>query len=188
MILPIHIIGSKVLRRKATDFNLEDPKEYAELISLTANMYETMESADGLGLAAPQVGVSKRLFLVDATPLIDEDPSFADFKKEFINAKIIERGGKKETTNEGCLSIPDVHEDVSRESKIRIQYYDLDREFHDETYHGLPAIIIQHEYDHLDGILFTDYLSPIRRRLISKKLQKISRGKFERRYRFQLAK
>jgi peptide deformylase len=141
-----------------------------------------MESADGLGLAAPQVGVAKRLFLVDASPLKDEYPELADFKKEFINARIVERGGKKVSTNEGCLSIPDVHEEVARDNKIRIQYYDRNRKFHDETYTGLPAIIMQHEYDHLDGILFVDHLSPIRKRLLKNKLKKISKGSFSRRY------
>lgn len=184
MILPVYIIGNKVLRQVAENFDLEDPA----LDKLIDDMYETMESADGLGLAAPQVGVSKRVFVIDASPLKDEYPELADFKKEFINAHIIERGGKKTTSNEGCLSIPDIHEDVQRDNKIRIQYYDRERNFHDETYTGLPAVIMQHEYDHLDGILFTDLLSPIRKRLLSKKLQKIAKGNFSKRYRVKLAK
>ncbi len=184
MTLPIYIIGNKVLRQVAEDFDLNDPT----LDELIDNMYETMEKADGLGLAAPQVGISKRLFVIDASPLKDDFPDLKDFRKEFINAHIIERSGNKKTSNEGCLSIPDIHEDVQRDSQIRIQYYDRERNFHDETYTGLPAIVMQHEYDHLDGILFTDLVSPIRKRLIKKKLQKISKGIFKPRYKYRLAK
>ena len=184
MILPIYIIGTKVLRAKAKDYELNDPAA-KELIN---NMYETMEQADGLGLAAPQVGVSKRLFLVDATPMADEYPELKDFKKEFINAEITERSGEKETSNEGCLSIPGIHEDVERDSKIKIKYYDKDWNFHDEVFEGLTAIVMQHEYDHLDGILFTDRLSSLRKRLIKRKLLKISKGIFKKRYKFKLGK
>ncbi|MEA2042206.1 MAG: peptide deformylase [Bacteroidota bacterium] len=184
MTLPIYIIGSKVLRKTAVDFELKDP----EADKLIDNLYETMGKADGLGLAAPQAGVSKRLFVIDATSLAGDYPELADFRKEFINAKIIERSQETETSNEGCLSIPGIHEDVERSSKIRIQYYDRNWEFHDETFEGISAIVMQHEHDHLDGILFTDKVSPLRKRLLKKKLQKISKGTFSKRYKYVLGR
>ena len=142
-------------------------------------MFETMYESDGIGLASPQVGKSVRLFVIDASLLEDEDPSLKDFKKEFINPFILERTDEITPFNEGCISIPGIREDVSRESKIRITYYDRDFNFYDEWYDGVLARIIQHEYDHLDGILFTDHLASLKKRLLRNKLNGISKGKFD---------
>ncbi len=155
---------------------------------IVENMFETMYKADGLGLAAPQIGKNIRLFVVDGTPISEDQPELEDFKKEYINAHIVERDGERIPMNEGCLSIPNIHEDVDRESRIRIQYYDRNWEFHDEVLEGYKARILQHEYDHLDGILFTDKVSPIRRRLLKSKLSSLGKGKFEARYKTVLAK
>lgn len=182
MIYPIYIIGSSVLRKVAKDID----KDYPEFDKLIENMFETMEKSDGVGLAAPQIGKSIRLFIVDASPLADEEPELKDFKKVFINAQITERTGEKELMDEGCLSIPGINEEVKRETKIKIEYYDENFEFHSEKYEGILARIIQHEYDHIDGILFTDRISPLRKRLIKGKLLAISKGKFEHRYKFKL--
>lgn len=173
MILPVVAYGASVLRKTAKDID----QNYKGLNELINNMFETMYKSEGVGLAAPQVDRSIRLFVIDATPLADEVEELEGFKKVFINAKIVERSGEIESKNEGCLSIPNIRENVMREEYIRIQYYDQDFEFHDEEYSGWPARIISHEYDHLDGILFTDKISPIRKRLIRKKLQAISKGK-----------
>ena len=182
MIYPIHIIGSPVLRKTAKNID----KDYLNLETVIENMKETMYSSDGIGLAAPQIGKAIRLFLLDASALADENPEFKDFKRTFINAKIIEHSNDTVKSNEGCLSIPGVNEDVDRFSKIKIEYDDENFEHKIEEFEGMIAIIIQHEYDHLDGILFTDKITPIRKRLIKKKLQNISKGKFDARYNFRL--
>ena len=182
MIYPISIIGSSVLRKVAKDID----KNYPNFDNLLLNMFETMEKSDGVGLAAPQIGKSIRLFLIDASPLADEDPSLLDFKRVFINAQITERSGEMEIMEEGCLSIPGIGEEVKRETKIKIEYYDENFEFHKEEYEGMLARVIQHEYDHIDGILFTDRISPLRKRLLKGKLLAISKGKFEHRYKFKL--
>jgi len=184
MILPVHIIGSPVLRKVAIDIT----KDHPNLDEFIENMFETMYSSDGIGLAAPQVGEAIRLFVIDTTPISEEDPDFPSFKKVFINAKIIERNGDEIKSNEGCLSIPDVREDVYRDDIITIEYYDENFEFHTETLEGMSAIVLQHEYDHLDGILFTDKVSPLRKKLLKKRLVNISQGKFEKRYKFRLGK
>jgi peptide deformylase len=142
-------------------------------------MFETMYYAEGLGLAAPQVGKSIRLFVIDGKPLADEEPEFADFRKVFINARIIEKSGELKPMSEGCLSIPNLREEVNRESHIRIKYFDENWQEFDEVYDGYRARVIQHEYDHLDGILFPDKLNPLRKRLLKGKLTAISKGKFE---------
>jgi peptide deformylase len=183
MIYPITIIGSSVLRKKAVNID----KNYPNLKQLVEDMFETMHVSDGIGLAAPQIGKSIRLLVIDGTPLEDEEPSLKDFKKVFINAKITELSEDTEIMQEGCLSIPGVHEEVKRSNKIRIEYYDEDFNFHDEFFEGYAARILQHEYDHLDGILFTDRVSPIRRQLIKGKLLSISKGKFEAKYNYRLA-
>ncbi len=154
-------------------------KDYKDLQQFIADMFETMYDSDGIGLASPQAGKSVRLFIVDTTPLEDKDPLLKDFKKVFINPLILERTGEITPFNEGCLSIPGIREDISRESKIRISYYDRDFNFYNEWYDGVLSRIIQHEYDHLDGILFTDHLAPLKKRLLRNKLNGISKGKFD---------
>lgn len=175
MILPIYIYGHPVLRKVARDI---DPANYPNLQDLIDNMYETMYNADGVGLAGPQVGLEDRIFVVDLSPLADEEhPEFKDFKKAFINAHITERSGSMETIEEGCLSLPGIHEKVSREGEIRIRYIDEDLQPREETYTGYMARVIQHEYDHLDGVMFVDRISPLRKRMIKSKLTSLEKGK-----------
>jgi peptide deformylase len=173
MIFPIVAFGHPNLRKKSVDIT----QEYPELDLLIHNMYETMYASSGVGLAAPQINKQIRLFVIDATPFNDEIPEPIDFKQVFINAKIVEQTGEKWLFNEGCLSIPGINEDVNRQSKIRIQYFDQSWVFHDEFYEGIQARIIQHEYDHLEGVLFVDHLSSLRKTMISGKLNDISKGK-----------
>lgn len=180
MILPIVGYGDPVLRKKGADIEKENPA----LKQIIADMYETMYNAYGVGLAAPQVGLSIRLFVIDTTPFSeDEDLSKEDrdqlavFKKTFINPVIVKEEGEEWCFNEGCLSIPEVREDVYRHEKITIEYYDEDFNKHTEVYDGLIARVIQHEYDHIEGILFTDKISSLKKRLIQKKLQNIMEGK-----------
>ncbi len=173
MKLPIVAYGDPVLRKKATDFEAE---ETADLKQLIADMYETMYAAHGVGLAAPQVGISKRLFVVDASPFDDDEPELKDFKKAFVNPQILEETGEEWAFNEGCLSIPDIREDVYRQPVVRIAYLDENMQPREETYKGLAARVIQHEYDHIEGKLFTDKLSPLRKRLLEKRLNDISKG------------
>lgn len=180
MILPIVAYGDAVLKKEAKEID----KDYPKLNELIENMYETMYGAHGVGLAAPQIGLPIRLFLVDTEPFSDdEDLSEKDreqmknFKKTFINAQILEEEGDEWVFNEGCLSIPDVREDVFRKPKIKIQYQDENFDTHVEEYDGLIARVIQHEYDHIEGVLFTDKLSSFKKRLIKGKLTNISKGK-----------
>lgn len=173
MKLPIIAYGDPVLRKKATAI---EPAEYPHIKQLVEDMFETMYAARGVGLAAPQVGISMRLFVVDATPFDDDEPELLNFKKAFINAQVLEESGEEWAFNEGCLSIPDIREDVYRKRVIKISYYDEDWKHHEETFKGMAARIIQHEYDHIEGKLFTDKLSPLRKRLIEKKLNDISKG------------
>jgi len=188
MILPIVAYGDPVLRKVAVDI---DPS-YPDLQKLITNMRETMYNASGVGLAAPQIGKSIRLFLIDASPFAeDKDLSNEDretlktFNKVFINAKILEEEGDEWAFNEGCLSIPDVREDVFRQPKITIAYFDEKFEKHTETLEGLAARVFQHEYDHIEGILFTDKLSSLKKRIIKKKLENISKGKIRIDYRMR---
>ncbi|NQX78292.1 peptide deformylase [Gilvibacter sp.] len=180
MILPIVAFGDPVLRKKAVDIKEDHP----DLDVLLENMFETMYGAHGIGLAAPQIGRSIRLFLVDATPFEDDEDlpeeerkMLSTFKKVFINAQILEEEGDEWAFNEGCLSIPDIREDVFRQETITIKYLDENFKEHTDTYSGIAARIIQHEYDHIEGILFTDKLSPLKKRLIKGKLNNISKGK-----------
>lgn len=173
MILPIAIYGHPVLRKVAKDIDADYPN-FTEFLE---NMYATMYHTDGIGLAAPQVGKSIRLFVVDATAMAEDFPELADMKKTFINAHIVERDGETWSDEEGCISIPTIRENVTRESRIRIQYVDENFQPHDEVYEGWAARILQHEYDHLDGKLFVDKISPIRRRLIRGKLEGLSKGR-----------
>lgn len=173
MKFPIIAYGDPVLRRKATAI---EPAEYPHIKQLIDDLFETMYAARGVGLAAPQVGLSMRLFVIDASVFDDEEPELKNFKKVFINACILEETGEEWTFNEGCLSIPDIREDVSRKPVIKMSYYDEDWKHHEETFSGMAARIIEHEYDHIEGKLFTDKLSPLRRRLLEKRLNDISRG------------
>ena len=173
MKLPIVAYGDPVLRRKATSI---EPAEYPHIKQLCEDMFETMYAARGVGLAAPQVGLSMRLFVIDASVFDDEEPELKNFKKVFINARILEESGAEWTFNEGCLSIPDIREDVSRLSTIKLSYYDENWKHHEESFSGMAARVIQHEYDHIEGKLFTDKLSPLRKRLLEKRLNDISRG------------
>ena len=184
MIYPIYIYGHPVLRKVSEDI----ARDYPGLDTLVADMFETMYRAEGVGLAAPQIGKNLRIFVVDGTAAAEDDPEMADFRKVFINAHIIEQDGEIVPMNEGCLSIPGLREDVDRESRIRIQYYDENWEFHDEVVEGFRARVIQHEYDHLDGIMFTDKVSPLRRRLLKGKLAAMSRGRFDADYKTVIAR
>jgi peptide deformylase len=175
MTYPIVIYGHLMLRKVAQDID----KDYPGLQQVVSDLFETMYCSEGLGLAAPQIGKSIRIFVIDGTPVADEEPDLANFKKAFINAHIVEKCGELKPMTEGCLSIPRLREEVNRESHIRIKYYDENWVFHNEVYDGYKARIIQHEYDHLDGILFTDKINPLRKRLIKSKLTAISKGKFE---------
>ena len=188
MILPIVAYGDPVLRKVAVDID----ESYPDLQKLITNMRETMYNASGVGLAAPQIGKSIRLFLIDASPFAeDKDLSNEDretlktFNKVFINAKILEEEGDEWAFNEGCLSIPDVREDVFRQPKITIAYFDEKFEKHTEILEGLAARVFQHEYDHIEGVLFTDKLSSLKKRIIKKKLENISKGKIRIDYRMR---
>ena len=180
MILPIVAYGDPILKKRASEINKETPK----LKEIIANMYESMYGAHGVGLAAPQVGLSIRLFLVDTSPFaedesysIEEKRKLKYFKRTFINAKIVEEYGEDWSFNEGCLSIPNVREEVIRKSVIRIEYQDENFKKYIETFDGLIARVIQHEYDHIEGVIFTDKVSPLKKRLLKGKLTNISKGK-----------
>ncbi|MCH1518277.1 MAG: peptide deformylase [Flavobacteriaceae bacterium] len=179
MILPIVAYGTPVLKKKAAAISAD----YEGLDVLIENMWETMYAANGVGLAAPQVGLGLRLFVIDATPFAEDDELSAEeqeqlkgFKKAFINAEIEEEVGEEWAFNEGCLSIPDVREDVKRKEQLSIRYQDESGKECVETYTGLAARVIQHEYDHIEGILFTDKLSPLKKRLVKGKLNNIAKG------------
>jgi len=182
MILPIVAYGDPVLRKICV--NIEN--EYEGLELLITSMWETMYKANGVGLAAPQIGRPIRLFLVDTSPFAEDDElsveeqnQLKSFKRVFINAHVEEETGSNWTFNEGCLSIPDIREDVSRKDTITIHYLDEDFKAHTETYDGLLARVIQHEYDHIEGILFTDKISTLKKRLLKGKLSNITKGKIE---------
>lgn len=188
MILPIVAYGDPVLRKVGKEIT----KDYPNLKELIANMQETMYNASGVGLAAPQIGKDIRLFIVDATPFAeDEDLDenerevLKDFKKVFINPEIIEEEGEEWAFNEGCLSIPDVRNDVFRKPKVTFKYQDEDFNTHTDTLDGIAARVFQHEYDHIEGILFTDKISSLKKRLIKKKLENISKGKINAGYRMR---
>ena len=181
MILPVFVYGSPVLRKVAADI----PEDYPGLDEFIETLFDTMYQSDGIGLAAPQVGKSIRIFVVDASPLEDDDESLKDFRKVFINPRIISYEGELSTYNEGCLSIPDIREDVERESAILIRYCDRDFNYQEEYFDGIAARIIQHEYDHLEGRLFTDHISPLKKRLLKRKLTLISKGMVDVKYRIK---
>ncbi|WP_047547110.1 peptide deformylase [Psychroserpens sp. Hel_I_66] len=188
MILPIVAYGDPVLRKIAEPIT----KDYPNLEALIENMKETMHGAFGVGLAAPQIGLPIRLFLVDTEPFAEDDvfteeeqSQLKNFKRTFINAEILEEEGDEWAFNEGCLSIPDVREDVFRQPKITIKYQDENFKTHTEVYDGLIARVVQHEYDHIEGVLFTDKISSLKKRLIKGKLGNISKGKINVDYRMR---
>ncbi|MGB0839020.1 MAG: peptide deformylase [Chitinophagales bacterium] len=189
MILPIIAYGDPVLKKEAKAID----DDYSNLQTLLANMYETMYNASGVGLAAPQIGLSIRLFIVDSEQVfedMDEEESKGEvgIKKVFINPEIVETSGKEWTYTEGCLSIPDIREDVKRQETVVINYLDENFEEHEETYNGITARVILHEYDHIDGILFTDYLGPVKKRLLKKRLERITKGTVDVEYRMKFPK
>jgi peptide deformylase len=175
MILPIVAYGHPTLRKIAVDIR----PDYPGLDELIANMFETMYYSEGVGLAAPQVNQSIRLFIIDAHPYEEEHPELNGFKKVFINPHIIEEFGEEVGFNEGCLSIPKIREDVMRKPRIRIQYQDREFNSYDEIYDGIPARIIQHEYDHLEATLFVDRINPLKRIILKKKLNDIMTGNID---------
>lgn len=184
MLLPIFIYGHPILRRVSEDI----PTDFPDLEKFIKDLWQTMDEADGVGLAAPQVGKNIRIFVVDGNAFEEVDPQCKGFRKAFINAHILDRSGEELSRNEGCLSVPGIHEDVRRKDKIRIAYRDENGVQQEEEYDGIKAWIIQHEYDHLEGIIFTDHLSSLKKRLLKNKLGNISLGKFKADYRVVLPK
>lgn len=191
MIYPIVAYGDPVLRKECRDITESE----IDIQKLAADMFETMYKASGVGLAAPQIGLDIRVFICDGTALnnnLEEgeepDTSLTDFKKVFINAEIIEESGEEFAYEEGCLSIPNVRADVFRPEFVTIQYRDENWVEHTETFGGFAARIIQHEYDHIDGILFTDHLPSLKRQLLRRELTKISKGDVDVRYRMRFPK
>ncbi|MBN2167142.1 MAG: peptide deformylase [Marinilabiliaceae bacterium] len=184
MILPVYLYGQPVLRKVAEEID----ENYEGLHQLIEDMYETMYKSDGIGLAAPQIGLSIRLFVIDATPMEEDYPELKDFKKVFINAEILEIYGDEMDESEGCLSLPGIRENVTRQSKIRIIYQDENFVEHDETYIGFAARVIQHEYDHTEGTLFIDHLSQLKKRFLKGKLNSISKGNVDVNYRIKSQK
>lgn len=186
MIRPIVAFGDQVLKKVAKEI----PQDYPKLKELIHDMFETMYNARGIGLAAPQLGLPIRIFVVDSEQVLQDNDNKQfvgekGIKHVFINAKVIETGGKPWAYNEGCLSIPTINEDVVRDETVRIQFYDHEFNFYDHTFSGLTARIILHEYDHIEGILFTDHISSLRKRLLRRKLQNVSKGKVEVNYRMK---
>lgn len=189
MVLPIYAYGSPVLREEC-----EEIEEGTDISELLENMFETMYDSQGVGLAAPQIGKALRLFIVDAAPFAEEEEPkdeeeaknleiLKNFKKVFVNPIIEEEEGKEWVFSEGCLSIPNIREDVTRKSVITVSYFDENWEFKEEKFAGIAARIIQHEYDHIEGVLFTDYLNPLKKRLLKRRLEDIAKGKVKVNYR-----
>jgi peptide deformylase len=184
MILPIYAYGQPVLKKEAEEIG----PDYPDLKELIDNMWETMEHAEGIGLAAPQVGLSIRLFIIDTTLLQKEGKEDIEgIKQVFINAEVVEEEGKEWAYEEGCLSIPDVRGDVERPETITLRYMDENFEEHVRTFTGMNARVIQHEYDHIDGVLFIEHLKPIKKRLVKRKLEHIRKGKIEVDYKMKFA-
>jgi peptide deformylase len=184
MILPIIAFGDPVLRKKGKPIS----KDYKELSLLIENMWETMYGAEGVGLAAQQIGTPIQLFLVDASPFSEDEPKLEGFKKVFINPEILEETGEEWQFKEGCLSIPGIRENVKRQETIKIRYFDEDFIEHIEEFSGLAARVIQHEYDHTNGILFTDKINPLKKQMIKRKLTDISKGIVKAGYRMRFPK
>ena len=178
MIYPIVIFGADVLRKPSVEIDAD----YPELKKLIEDMCLTMKQAEGVGLAAPQIGKNIRLFVVDCSPWGDEDEACKDYRRAFINPEIYEVSEETELFNEGCLSLPGLHEDVRRPIAIKMRYLDENFEEHDELFDGFRARVLQHEYDHLDGKVFTDRLAPLRRQLLKSKLLGLAKGKYRAAY------
>ncbi len=178
MILPIYIYGHPILRQECTSIDAG----YDNLHELINNMFETMENASGIGLSAPQIGLAIRLFVIDLVTYSQEDASVPAVREVFINPKIIEEFGEETTHNEGCLSIPDIREDVERKSSLKVEYFDQNFKKQNITIDGLFARVFQHEYDHLNKTLFIDYLNPMKKNRINRKLNQILKGKFTKNY------
>lgn len=184
MILPIYAYGQPVLKKVAQPI----APGYEGLEQLIADMWETMAAANGVGLAAPQIGKSIRLFLIDSAPMYEEEEKHLGLKKAFLNAEIIEEAGDDVSYSEGCLSIPEIHGDVERPEEITMRYQDEDFKWHEETFTGMNARVIQHEYDHIEGILFTELVGPLKKRMIKRKLEKIRKGQTGAEYRMRFVK
>lgn len=184
MILPIYIYGHPVLRKQAEDIT----PSYPGLKELIANMFETLDESEGIGLAAPQIGLAIRLVVIDLDVLSEDLPEYKGFRKAFINPHIVEydEESEKKSSEEGCLSIPGIHESVVRPTRIRVQYMDEEFNAHDEWVEGYLTRVMQHEFDHLDGKMFIDRISPLRKQLIRNKLRSITQGKFRCGYRVKL--
>lgn len=180
MIYPVTVFGDPILRKKAIPIT----KDFQDLKGFVQNMFDTMYSSDGVGLAAPQVGQAIRIFVLDTTAA--EEDELPGIKQAFINPEILKKSGDEWVMNEGCLSLPEIREDVLRPETVRIKYLDEDFNEHDETYNGFSSRVIQHEYDHLDGIMFVDYLNPLKRRILKSKLIAISKGKVIPKYRIKI--
>ena len=186
MLLPIYIYGQPVLRKESVDIT----PDYPELETLIANMWETLADSEGIGLAAPQIGLNIRLVVIDLDPLSEDLPEYKNFRHVYINAHIVEydENSKTETSEEGCLSLPGIHEKVSRPSRIRVRYMDENFQQHDEWIEGYLARVMQHEFDHLDAKMFIDRISPLRKQLIKGKLKAILQGRFRCNYRTKIAR
>ncbi|WP_273530869.1 peptide deformylase [Leyella lascolaii] len=186
MILPIYIYGNPVLRKQAQEIT----PDYPDLQTLIENMFETLTESDGVGLAAPQIGLDIRLVVIDLDVLSEDFPEYKDFKKVYINPHIVEYDteGSKDTMEEGCLSLPGIHENVTRPKRIHVTYQDKDFNMHDEWVDGYLARVMQHEFDHLDGTMFVDRLSPMRKQLIRNKLKSLLQGRYRCGYRTKPAK
>ena len=180
MVLPIYIYGQPVLRKESVDI----PKDYPQLDELVANMFETLTASEGVGLAAPQIGLNIRVAVIDLDVLSEDLPEYKDFRKVYINPHILEfDDSETETMEEGCLSLPGIHESVTRAKRIRVKYEDAERNEHDEWVDGYLARVMQHEFDHLDAHMFIDRISPLRRQLIKNKLKALTLGKYRCSYR-----
>jgi len=178
MVLPIYLYGNKVLKQKGKDIGPDFPA----LNKLIEDMWETMYYASGVGIAAPQIGLPIRLFVVDSTPYYEDKPEQKGIKKVFINAEILEEFGQEWAFEEGCLSIPKIHAEVKRPTHVRIKYLDENFLPHEEVFDEINARVIQHEYDHIDGILFVERVAPVRRQLLMRKLAKIQKGQYDAKY------
>ena len=184
MILPIYVYGQSVLRKEAEDIS----KDYPGLKELIANMFETMVHADGVGLAAPQIGLPIRVVTITLDPLSEDFPEFKDFNRAYINPHILERTGEEVNMEEGCLSLPGIHENVKRSNKVKVSYMDEEFVEHIEEVEGYLARVMQHEFDHLDGKMFIDHISPLRKQMIKGKLNAMLKGKARSSYKMKQVK